>query len=212
MRMLTRYIITDNAGQYIAYDKVFFITTDKDEAQQWKTEKAACNVLKVSIIPNNSIEGNFVVVNTKTNEVVDENKEEPQREIYTQTELETMRYKTEDAISYLLYINQHWTDLWQQLSEVEQEILDIDAYIELNQLSATKGYKAYKMMHDKMQLRREIKNMLEIGKAMRDNMMTTDRLENIQASCDYIETKRYTPRRLDNLFDNDKHYDNNEGE
>lgn len=48
--------------------------------------------------------------------------------------------------------------LAQALSTVDQEICDIQHYMEFYDFSASKGFKAYKMLQERLKTRREIKN------------------------------------------------------
>lgn len=90
-----------------------------------------------------------------------------------------------------------------RLSQVDKEITDIKHYIEFNKLNAVEGYKAYKMLRDKLLERRAIKNdyskfqVLTSAKVSDIFDGTLD--ENLKA----LENKTYTPRVLNELFDNE---------
>ena len=91
-----------------------------------------------------------------------------------------------------------------RLSQVDKEITDIQHYIEFNKLNAIEGYKAYKMLRDKLLERRAIKDdyskfqVLTSAKVSDIFDGTLD--ENLKA----LENKTYTPRILNELFDDER--------
>lgn len=86
-------------------------------------------------------------------------------------------------------------------SAVDKERCDIEHYIEFNSLSASEGYKAYRMLKDCLERRRDIKNEIEmIDNVLRISVsnMKSGRIHKIMNK---METKRYEPRVLNELFE-----------
>lgn len=88
------------------------------------------------------------------------------------------------------------THLNSKLSEVNQEIRDIEHYIEFNKLNACGGYAAYKMLYDALQRRREIKDNIIAAKAIYDSCD----INAIISRIGQLNNRTYTPRQLPELF------------
>lgn len=86
--------------------------------------------------------------------------------------------------------------LYNRLSDIDLEIIDIEHYIEFSKFNAAAAYYAYKMLRDKLQERRKIKDSIAAAQALYDNC----NVEKI-ASCSYhLHNREYKPRRLTELF------------
>lgn len=96
--------------------------------------------------------------------------------------------------------NTEHSELSKRLSKIDQEITDIQHYIELTNLNVVQGYKAYKLLHEKLIKRRAIK----------DDMWKFQLLSNVKVSDIFDGTfdkslaefnnKTYNPRVLKELF------------
>ena len=87
-----------------------------------------------------------------------------------------------------------------QLSKIDKDIVDIQHSIEFYQYNAAEGYKAYKMLRDKLIERREIKKQMQIITFMKSKGITSD---NLHAVVDYIanlDNEKYCPRNMPELF------------
>ena len=92
-------------------------------------------------------------------------------------------------------------ELTQQLSTVDQELSDIFHYIEFCNLNAAQGYKAYKLIKDRRIKRRTIKNELEVVTAILNKKIGDSIEDEISKLVDDLETRKYEPRILKELFD-----------
>lgn len=91
-------------------------------------------------------------------------------------------------------------ELSQKLSHVDQEISDIQHYIEFNTLNAAEGYKAFKMLQDKLQERRVIKDDF-LKFQILSNAKVSDIFDGtLDKSLEVLENRTYTPRVLKELF------------
>ena len=92
-------------------------------------------------------------------------------------------------------------DLLSQLSKVDQELSDIDHYIEFVNLNAAQGYKAYKMIKDRRIIRRSIKNELEVLNIILGKKISETATDEIQKVIYGMDKRTYEPRVLNELFD-----------
>ena len=88
-----------------------------------------------------------------------------------------------------------------QLSKVDQELSDIDHYIEFVNLNAAQGYKAYKMIKDRRIIRRSIKNELEVLNIILGKKISETATDEIQKAISGMDKRTYEPRVLNELFD-----------
>jgi len=88
---------------------------------------------------------------------------------------------------------------YDSLSDIDQELEDLKHFAEFNNLSASQGYKWYKLFHDKMVKRREIKNMISEISALESLRQKTCRTND---TLKQIKEKTYKPRKLNEIFQN----------
>lgn len=86
------------------------------------------------------------------------------------------------------------------MSHVDQEITDIQHYIEFNHLNAAEGYKAYKLLQDKLLERRAIKDDYSKFQMLADAKVSDIFDGTLEANIEKINHRVYTPRVLKELF------------
>ncbi len=91
-------------------------------------------------------------------------------------------------------------ELAQKLSHVDQEISDIEHYIEFNKLNAADGYKAYKMLQDKRIERRVIKDDFLKFKILSEANVSDIFNGTLEEKLRELDNRTYTPRVLNELF------------
>lgn len=92
-----------------------------------------------------------------------------------------------------------------QIGRADKEINDLYHYIEFSDLNASQGYKAYKMLHDCLTRRRELKDefrLLEI--VMNDSGLNMKNVNHAKKKISKEEVKHYNPRILNQLFDSEQ--------
>lgn len=106
-----------------------------------------------------------------------------------------------NTIPEMIISNQ--TCLNEQLSKLDKIINDITHFIEFNELNASQGYKMYKILHDFLNQRREVKDLLTKIQTINSNFEDN---ENYDISTEFKSNnnRSYTPRVLDELFKNGK--------
>lgn len=92
-------------------------------------------------------------------------------------------------------------ELVQQLSKVDQELSDVNHYIEFCNLNAAQGYKAYKMIKDRRIKRRSIKNELQVVDIILSKKISETATDEIQKAIVGMDQRKYEPRVLNELFD-----------
>ncbi len=110
-------------------------------------------------------------------------------------------------------IFKEWKELHNELSIADKKRSDVEHYIEFFNLNAAQGYKAYKMLKDILQERREIKNKIEELKPLVDfsngfnlrNLNKRKQIEKrindkIQLNMCSTESKRYQVRVMTEIF------------
>lgn len=80
------------------------------------------------------------------------------------------------------------------LSVVDKEIVDLEHYIELSYLNAAEGYKAFKMLQDKLIQRRHIKDQMDIINQMAAKGVTSTAFTDINNYIEQLENRCYFPR------------------
>lgn len=91
-------------------------------------------------------------------------------------------------------------ELVQQLSKVDQELSDVNHYIEFYNLNAAQGYKAYKMIKDRRIKRRSIKNELQVVDIILSKKICETATDEIQKAIAGMDQRTYEPRVLNELF------------
>lgn len=91
-------------------------------------------------------------------------------------------------------------ELAQKLSHVDQEISDIEHYIEFNKLNAADGYKAFKMLQDKRIERRAIKDDFLKFKILSEANVSDIFDGTLEEKLRELDNRTYTPRVLKELF------------
>lgn len=92
-------------------------------------------------------------------------------------------------------------NLLSQLSKIDQELSDINHYIEFVNLNAAQGYKAYKMIKDRRIKRRSIKNELQVVDIILSKKISETATDEIQKTISGMDNRKYEPRVLNELFD-----------
>lgn len=111
-------------------------------------------------------------------------------------------------------IRVEWKNLHNRLSVADQKRSDIEHFIELNtNLNASQGYKAYKLLKEVLEERREVKNQIEElrptldfinGTHLTDTKKKTILYSNIEKkysiNSNSAENKKYNVRVLTDVF------------
>lgn len=200
------YILYDNHGKYICKDTFqqngamherFRITTNRRDAASYDTKEKAENV-KENCLNRNLKRMGFIVVEIPCEErveiadVKDENFE---------VDLAAILDDLTHIDSLVVDIPLKKATLFKALSTVDREISDIHHWLELEKINACQGYRASALLKEKLMRRRDIKNGIEVLRAISDVEVTISNLKN----------RTYQPRELKELFE-DKDYERKEAD
>jgi len=135
---------------------------------------------------------------------------------YAASELESVERPTmfdgldnrwEEILGTLCYMSSHITDyqanLSQMLSDVDKEICDILHCLEFEDLSDSDMLKVTKMLKERRQRRRQIKDEMDKTEMMRSTFL--DKAFGIKVhqgleQMEHMKERKYTPRKLPELF------------
>lgn len=189
------YYITDEKDQYITTKNGIRAVDRIGQATKMNLSKAT-NVLKT--MPKTLL--NFA--NWTILPVPEENNDAQDQliENYNFINLETiildMTKFTETAELYAKYSK----TINKQIVEIELEIEDLYHYIEFSNFNAAQGYRAYKMLKERLIKRRELKDTIILLDSVQEKNMLTCSTDNINNIVSKLESRNYRPRVLKELF------------
>jgi hypothetical protein len=91
--------------------------------------------------------------------------------------------------------------LLDQLSVIDQAITDIEHYIEFAKVDACKGYKAYKMLQDKLLIRRKIKDSIRLIGSLKGVDLLTCKTTRVSKVYGQVQAQQYNSRVIHELFE-----------
>lgn len=89
----------------------------------------------------------------------------------------------------------------QELSDIDLDVSDIIHYIEFSTLDVFSGYLAYKMLHDTLKKRRNLKNEHKIIDAINKNQIVANNIIQILQAIEECKSQVYVPRKNSALFE-----------
>ena len=203
---MNKYRIKMDDISYLSFDgNNYGLSTNKGKACLFNTQKAASNTIKSglpTLLKHYKVTATIEPVIIIEDEVLDSSVEtrqvlESKYENVNIVDLSKLISEIEDKFCQIRgnkdYLNQ-------SLSLVDQEISDIEHYIEFNKFSACEGYKLAKMLKECRLRRREIKNQLKIVEVASTHSITSLFKGTTSQALDNIQNQQYTPRVLNNLF------------
>jgi len=191
----TRWIMRDRKGKYVptSCEALADIFTNKQATGifQSNLSKALKSVFRVQKIDEPS-----KLIKQISQETAQENTER----VSTAENIQRWINKI-DGLNGLATEALHRKDeLVQQLSKVDQELSDVNHYIEFCNLNAAQGYKAYKMIKDRRIKRRSIKNELQVVDIILSKKICETATDEIQKAIAGMDQRTYEPRVLNELF------------
>lgn len=195
------YVITDGK-QYIHRNrKGAFVLEELHSADLYDVKSKAENVLnnclcqklkaKCYVIQNSDERGQ-----SKSSDTTQVLKSLAETTIETANELEQSIEVFQNLVND---ITKRKETLWSKLSDLDQEISDINHYIEFKKLNAYQGWLACQMLKIRFEKRRKIKNQISVLNVLCDSKIKNETVDNIYS---LMSKKKltYTPRKLITLF------------
>lgn len=201
---MSQYIITDGTRWIMQDRHGRYVPTSCEALADVYSNKQADSILKNSL--SKALKSCFHVeridelpafIKQVTQEDIQENVELPsiaQNIKYWVDKIEGLNGLASEAL-------RRKKELIEQLSKVDQELTDVDHYIELKKLNAAQGYKAYKMIKERRIKRRSIKNELEVLNIILGKKISDTASDEIQKVIVGMDKRTYKPRVLNELFD-----------
>lgn len=191
----TRWIMRDRKGKYVptSCEALADVFTNKQatgifQSNLSKALKSVFRVQKIDEPPK--------LIKQISQETVQENTEK----VSTAENVQRWIDKIEGLNGLATEALHRKDELVQQLSKVDQELSDVNHYIEFCNLNAAQGYKAYKMIKDRRIKRRSIKNELQVVDIILSKKICETATDEIQKAIAGIDQRTYEPRVLNELF------------
>lgn len=192
----TRWIMRDRKGKYVptSCEALADIFTNKQATGifQSNLSKALKSVFRVQKIDEPS-----KLIKQISQETAQENTER----VSTAENIQRWIDKIDGLNGLAIEALHRKDELVQQLSKVDQELSDVNHYIEFCNLNAAQGYKAYKMIKDRRIKRRSIKNELQVVDIILSKKICETATDEIQKAIAGMDQRTYEPRVLNELFD-----------
>ena len=192
----TRWIMRDRKGKYVPTSCEVLADVYSNKKANSIFQNSLSKALK-SCFHLQKIDKPPELVKQITQEEVKENTETPSRS-------ENIQYwvdKVSDLNGLASEALHRKDSLLNQLSKVDQELSDINHYIEFCNLNAAQGYKAYKMIKERRIKRRKIKNELNVLNIILGKKISETATDEIEKAVAGMDKRKYEPRIMEELFD-----------
>lgn len=192
--MENEYIIRHKEGGYLMRDASNrYVRTPHDYQAKHFTYRKARNVYDNMLNPN--LRSNWEIV--------------PVSEGFAYTPAESAELQgpfdwaaaSADQQKFFRNLKDYERELDEQYNEVMLEICDIQHYIEFFNLDAARGYKAYRMMKERLQRRRHIKDEMAKTRCFLEGNPEDFSSGHVDRRIRGFGERHYTPRVLCELFD-----------
>ena len=214
-----KFLLGDGNGSFIRQDKFsgkYVPVRNVSLADTWDARYKAQNILKNGL--NKKDRKRFRVI--EINDGVSEKNKEPTvaeintekknlhietvKEISEQENTDSQISKWQDGLEkftdFIIESETRKSELLESMSNIDKEVVDIEHYIELNNLNACQGFLAYKMLRNRLRKRRKIKNELQVLSQLGNCKIDSAMMKDVQDAIKLLEHKKYTPRVLVDLF------------
>jgi len=197
------YVVTDGHKNYIRRDVngKYVIARSRALAdeyiEKWKAEK----ILRNNITPKKRKkfyvkEEDVGIANVATEK--DTDNVDGDKTYHSQ--VDTIYKKVEDIKNFIHGFENRKNELSSFLSRIDKEIIDIQHYIEFTDIEDDDALSTYKMLKQRLKLRRQVKNELSIIGHMRECKMEGSMIDSLSEMILNIDKKTYVPRIMTNLF------------
>ena len=122
-------------------------------------------------------------------------------EDYKDTQLDKWESGIESMTEFVQDAETRKEYLSKEMSDIDKEIIDIQHYIEFNDMNAYQGWMAYKMLQNRLKKRRKIKNELQVLIQLGNCKIDSSMIGDIKNAINEMNNRIYTPRVLKQLFD-----------
>lgn len=189
------YLITDGNKYLYRNRKGKYELGAKSLADLYETKDKAENVLSSCL--TKVLQAKCYVSIEKNNENSEQNLSMAEQE---PDELIEWKEKITMFQSFADQVEKKMEELNHELSNIDQEICDINHYIEFEKLNAYQGWVACKMLQIRFRQRRKIKNKISVLQSLGNSKVSSSCLTNVLTKIGGLNDLTYEPRRLSSLF------------
>lgn len=217
---MIQYVLTDGHGSFIRHDTYsgkYVPVRNETLAEKWEQRNKAQNILKngltkqlkrkfhidsiddgvgISGIEKDTVAEKDAIQDLHIDEVkkiIDDDYKDTQLDKW-ESGIESMTEFVQDAETRKEYLSK-------EMSDIDKEIIDIQHYIEFNDMNAYQGWMAYKMLQNRLKKRRKIKNELQVLIQLGNCKIDSSMIGDIKNAINEMNNRVYTPRVLKQLFD-----------
>ena len=222
MDYVIHYVLTDGHGSFIRYDTFsgkFVPVRNETLAEKWEQRNKAQNILKNGL--NKQLRKKYhidtvddgigicglakekTVSEVNASIVPDLHIEEVKQLIQEDcdnTQMEKWENRIKSMNEFVQDAETRREQLAKDMSDIDKEIIDIQHYIEFNDMNAYQGWLAYKMLQNRLKKRRKIKDELQVLTQLGDCKIDSSMLEDIKNAIEELGNRVYVPRKLKQLF------------
>lgn len=214
---MTNYMISDGKGRYLRRDAAgnYVPVKDKTLGDIWEQRCKAINILSNCVSKNlrdrykivaiektdtpeqmNDVAEDDALVVNPNNCVAQKISNEPVEE----NQISGLSASLDGFAQFIHSTEQRREVLEAALIDVEKEIVDINHYIEFGKFNAYQGWLAFQMLKGRLNKRRTIKDELHILSRLGECKINSEMLADIKVEISKLGTRKYTPRKLTELF------------
>lgn len=217
---MVRYVLTDGHGSFIRHDTYsgkYVPVRNETLAEKWEQRNKAQNILKNGLTKQlkkkfhiDSIDDGIGISGTEKDVTAEKDAiqnlhiDEVKKIIdddYRDTQLDKWESGIESMTEFVQDAETRKEYLSKEMSDIDKEIIDIQHYIEFNDMNAYQGWMAYKMLQNRLKKRRKIKNELQVLIQLGNCKIDSSMIGDIKNAINEMNNRIYTPRVLKQLFD-----------
>lgn len=205
------YVATDGNGTFLQTYKGrsgFGETWDVEEAKKWSDKQTAINVCdglpsmmrgRFHVVQIDGPTGRMTVVR-RPMEIVNTIMDAVDSNPLMANTCGQWQCKIEEAMGFIVEVDNRLRELNDALSKADLELTDMEHYIEFNTLNASRGYEAYRKMHELLLRRRGIKDEIKIVSGIKSSVPSMSNFQSMLKVIRAVEKQKYKPRVLKDLF------------
>lgn len=220
MYYVIQYVLTDGHGSFIRHDTYsgkYVPVRNKTLAERWEQRSKAQNILKNGLTKQlkrkyhiDSIDDGVGISGTEKDIIAEKDAiqnlhiDEVKKiidEDYKDTQLDKWESGIKSMTEFVQDAETRKEYLSKEMSDIDKEIIDIQHYIEFNDMNAYQGWMAYKMLQNRLKKRRKIKNELQVLIQLGNCKIDSSMIGDIKNAINEMNNRIYTPRVLKQLFD-----------
>lgn len=187
------FMLQSSNGRYLARAGTnYYLTTSIEHALKDKPVKLSN--IQNSIPKNLQIYKPFKLISYNT-----ESKKISQLKYQKENIVEIKKHISDLQLDLQSVISQE-NEFKSNLQDIDQELSDIMHYIEFHRFSASEGYKLCKRIQELRDIRRDLKNKIEMVNILKTGNCQKIADGDILESLNRVDHKIYCPRKLTTLF------------